>query len=121
MSADESLRVPDSGFGMPVGRRETLRGLARAVTDGTVDLAPGVDREEAVRRLLALPGIGPWTANYLAMRAFGDPDILLSTDLAVRRGAAALGLPDNQQTLDGYADRWRPWRSYATIRLWRAA
>ncbi|MFI6254937.1 DNA-3-methyladenine glycosylase 2 family protein [Micromonospora zamorensis] len=121
LSADELLRVPDSGFGMPVGRRETLRGLARAVTDGTVDLAPGVDREEAVRRLLALPGIGPWTANYLAMRAFGDPDILLSTDLAVRRGAAALGLPDNQQTLDGYADRWRPWRSYATIRLWRAA
>ncbi|TQJ25025.1 DNA-3-methyladenine glycosylase II [Micromonospora sp. A202] len=121
LSADELLGVPDSGFGMPVGRRETLRGLARAVTDGTVDLAPGVDREEAVRRLLALPGIGPWTANYLAMRAFGDPDILLSTDLAVRRGAAALGLPDTQQTLDGYADRWRPWRSYATIRLWRAA
>ncbi|WP_433649095.1 DNA-3-methyladenine glycosylase 2 family protein [Micromonospora zamorensis] len=121
LSADELLGLPDSGFGMPVGRRETLRGLARAVTDGTVDLAPGVDREEAVRRLLALPGIGPWTANYLAMRAFGDPDILLSTDLAVRRGAAALGLPDNQQTLDGYAERWRPWRSYATIRLWRAA
>lgn len=121
LSADELLGVPDSGFGMPVGRRETLRGLARAVTDGALDLAPGVDREEAVRRLLALPGIGPWTANYLAMRAFGDPDILLSTDLAVRRGAAALGLPDTQQTLDGYADRWRPWRSYATIRLWRAA
>ncbi|MET8551144.1 DNA-3-methyladenine glycosylase 2 family protein [Micromonospora zamorensis] len=121
LSADELLGLPDSGFGMPVGRRETLRGLARAVTDGTLDLAPGVDREEAVRRLLALPGIGPWTANYLAMRAFGDPDILLSTDLAVRRGAAALGLPDTQQTLDGYADRWRPWRSYATIRLWRAA
>ncbi len=98
-----------------------MRGLARAVADGSVDLAPGVDREEAVRRLLALPGIGPWTANYLAMRAFGDPDVLLSTDLAVRRGAAALGLPDTQQTLDGYADRWRPWRSYATIRLWRAA
>ncbi|MEU1362779.1 AlkA N-terminal domain-containing protein [Micromonospora zamorensis] len=121
LSADELLGLPDSGFGMPVGRRETLRGLARAVTDGTLDLAPGVDREEAVRRLLALPGIGPWTANYLAMRAFGDPDILLNTDLAVRRGAAALGLPDTQQTLDGYADRWRPWRSYATIRLWRAA
>ncbi|GAB3953821.1 hypothetical protein GCM10027614_59820 [Micromonospora vulcania] len=81
----------------------------------------GGDREETGRRLLALPGIGPWTAGYLAMRAFGDPDVLLPTDLAVRRGAAALGLPDDPKTLDSYADRWRPWRSYATIRLWRAA
>ncbi|MEU7610649.1 AlkA N-terminal domain-containing protein [Micromonospora sp. NPDC049204] len=121
LGAEELLAVPDSGFGMPVGRRETLRGLARAVVDGSVDLAAGVDREAATRGLLALPGIGPWTANYLAMRAFGDPDILLSTDLAVRRGAAALGLPDNPTILDGYADRWRPWRSYATMRLWRAA
>lgn len=121
LSAEELLGLPDSGFGMPSARRESLRGLARAVVGGALDLAPGVDREEAVRRLLALPGIGPWTANYLAMRALGDPDILLSTDLAVRRGAAALGLPDTQKTLDGYAERWRPWRSYATIRLWRAA
>ncbi|MFI6783493.1 DNA-3-methyladenine glycosylase 2 family protein [Micromonospora sp. NPDC050276] len=121
LGAEELLQVPDSGFGMPVGRREALRGLARAVVDGSVDLAPGVDREDAVRRLLALPGIGPWTANYLAMRAFGDPDVLLSSDLAVRRGAAALGLPDTPTTLDRYAERWRPWRSYATIRLWRAA
>ncbi|MEU5934262.1 AlkA N-terminal domain-containing protein [Micromonospora sp. NPDC047187] len=121
LSAEELLSLPDSGFGMPVGRREALRGLARAVVDGSVDLAAGVNREEAVRRLLALPGIGPWTANYLAMRAFGDPDVLLSSDLAVRRGAAALGLPDTPPTLARYAERWRPWRSYATIRLWRAA
>ncbi|MFD6678241.1 DNA-3-methyladenine glycosylase 2 family protein [Micromonospora parva] len=121
LGAEELLGLPDSAFGMPVGRRESLRGLARAVVDGSVDLAPGVDRGEAIRGLLALPGIGPWTANYLAMRAFGDPDILLSSDLAVRRGAAALGLPDTPTTLDRYAQRWRPWRSYATIRLWRAA
>ncbi|MFJ6165379.1 AlkA N-terminal domain-containing protein [Micromonospora orduensis] len=121
LSAEELLSVPDSGFGMPSGRRETLRALARAVAEGSVDLAPGGDREETVRRLLALPGIGPWTAGYLAMRALGDPDVFLGTDLAVRRGAAALGLPDDHRTLDAYADRWRPWRSYATIRLWRAA
>ncbi|MEH1168097.1 AlkA N-terminal domain-containing protein [Micromonospora sp. CPCC 205539] len=121
LSPEEVLSVPDEGFGMPVGRRETVRSLARAVADGSLDLAPGGDREETVRRLLALPGIGPWTAGYLAMRAFGDPDVLLPTDLAVRRGAAALGLPDDPKTLDAYADRWRPWRSYATIRLWRAA
>ncbi|MCX5067515.1 helix-turn-helix domain-containing protein [Micromonospora lupini] len=119
LGAEEVLEVPDDGFGMPVRRRETIRALARAVVDGTLDLAPGGDREETVRRLLALPGIGPWTAGYLAMRALGDPDVLLDTDLAIRRGATALGLPDT--TLTAHAERWRPWRSYATIRLWRAA
>ncbi|MEU5905772.1 AlkA N-terminal domain-containing protein [Micromonospora sp. NPDC047527] len=119
LGAGDLLGLPDSGFGMPAARRETLRGLARAVTDGTLDLAPGVDREDTVRRLLALPGVGPWTAKYLALRALGDPDVLLDTDLAVRRGAVALGLPDT--TLHAHAERWRPWRSYATIRLWRAA
>ncbi|WP_435208518.1 DNA-3-methyladenine glycosylase 2 family protein [Micromonospora sp. bgisy143] len=119
LTAEEVLGIPDAGFGMPVRRRETIRGLARAVVDGTVDLAPGGDRQETRRGLLALPGIGPWTADYLALRALGDPDVLLDTDLAIRRGAAALGLPDT--TLDAHAERWRPWRSYATIRLWRAA
>lgn len=119
-TAEEVLGVPDEVFGMPAGRRETLRALAGAVADGSLDLAPGGDREETVRRLLALPGIGPWTAGYVAMRALGDPDVLLPTDLAVRRGAAALGVPADPRTLDTYADRWRPWRSYAVIRLWRA-
>ncbi|WP_435871588.1 DNA-3-methyladenine glycosylase 2 family protein [Micromonospora humida] len=119
--AEEVLGLPDAAFGMPAARRETIRALARAVAAGEVDLEPGGDRAETVRRLTALPGIGPWTAGYLAMRALGDPDVLLPTDLAVRRGAAALGLPATPTTLDTYADRWRPWRSYATIRLWRAA
>ncbi|PWU43850.1 AraC family transcriptional regulator [Micromonospora globispora] len=121
VSAEEVLRLPDEAFGMPGVRRETIRGLARAVADGELDLDPGGDREEAVRRLTALPGIGAWTAGYVAMRALGDPDAFLPTDLAVRRGATALGLPDDPKTLDAYADRWRPWRSYAVIRLWRAA
>ncbi|MEV6369840.1 DNA-3-methyladenine glycosylase 2 family protein [Micromonospora musae] len=119
-SAAEVLELPDSAYRMPAARRETIRGLARAVTEGHLELAPGGDRAEIVRRLVALPGIGPWTAGYVAMRALGDPDVLLPTDLAVRRGAAALGLPDDPKTLAAYADRWRPWRSYAVIRLWRA-
>ncbi|MDO3702443.1 AlkA N-terminal domain-containing protein [Micromonospora sp. C28SCA-DRY-2] len=119
--AEEVLGLPDGAFGMPGGRRETIRALARAVASGELDLAPGGDREAAARGLLALPGIGPWTAGYVAMRALGDPDVLLPTDLAVRRGAAALGLPTDPKTLDAYAERWRPWRSYAVIRLWRAA
>ena len=71
-------------------------------------------------RLLAamqeLPGIGPWTAGYLAMRVLGDPDELLPDDLAVRRGATALRIPD----LTHHAARWAPWRSYAALHLWRA-
>jgi AraC family transcriptional regulator of adaptative response / DNA-3-methyladenine glycosylase II len=55
------------------------------------------------------------------MRATGDPDVFLETDLAARRGAAALGLPDTSRSLAAHAERWRPWRSYALIRLWRAA
>ncbi|SCG54322.1 DNA-3-methyladenine glycosylase 2 family protein [Micromonospora coxensis] len=119
--AEEVVRLPDAAFGMPGGRRETIRALARAVADGEIVLDPGGDRQETGRRLLAVPGIGAWTAGYVAMRALGDPDVFLPTDLAVRRGGAALGLPDDPKTLDPYADRWRPWRSYAVIRLWRAA
>lgn len=120
-SAAQVAELPDSAFGMPVARRETIRQLAGAVADGKIDLDPGADRVETVARLLAMPGIGLWTVGYVAMRAIGDPDVFLPTDLAVRRGAKALGLPDTPKTLATYAERWRPWRSYALIRMWRAA
>jgi len=71
--------------------------------------------------LLALPGVGPWTAGYVALRVTGDPDELLATDLAVRRGAAALGLPSDDGDLTARAQPWRPWRSYAAAHLWRVA
>jgi AraC family transcriptional regulator of adaptative response / DNA-3-methyladenine glycosylase II len=120
-SAAAVAGLPDRAFGMPVARRETIRALAGAVADGKIDLEPGADREESVARLQEIPGIGPWTAGYVAMRAIGDPDVFLPTDLAVRRGAAALGLPSTPKALAAHAERWRPWRSYALIRLWRAA
>ncbi|GAA0416878.1 DNA-3-methyladenine glycosylase [Actinoplanes capillaceus] len=113
--------LPDDAFGMPAARRDTIRALARAVADGKLDLDPGADRAETAARLTDLPGIGPWTAGYIAMRAIGDPDVFLATDLAARRGAAALGLPDTARALAEHAERWRPWRSYALIRLWRVA
>ncbi|MEQ4303247.1 AlkA N-terminal domain-containing protein [Plantactinospora sp. B6F1] len=119
-TAEEVLALPDSAFGMPGARRATIRRLAEAVAAGELDLDPGADRAELLDRLTALPGIGAWTAGYVAMRAIGDPDVFLPTDLGVRRGAAALGLPDDPKSLDAYAGRWRPWRSYAVIRLWRA-
>jgi AraC family transcriptional regulator of adaptative response / DNA-3-methyladenine glycosylase II len=99
----------------PARRTATVVGLAAALAGG---LVVDVGRDPAAFRadLTALPGIGPWTAGYLAMRVLGDPDELLPGDLAVRRGAAALGIPD----LPDHAPRWAPWRSYAALHLWRA-
>jgi AraC family transcriptional regulator of adaptative response / DNA-3-methyladenine glycosylase II len=105
---------------MPGARRETLRALATAVAAGGLVLTAGADRVETAARLRALPGIGAWTADYVAMRAIGDPDAFLPTDPGVRRGARVLGLPGDPETLDARAARWRPWRSYAVCRLWRS-
>jgi AraC family transcriptional regulator, regulatory protein of adaptative response / DNA-3-methyladenine glycosylase II len=106
---------------MPRVRANALRALARAVLEGRLDLRPAADRETATRALLELPGIGPWTASYLAMRLLGDPDDLLVTDLGVRRGAAARGLPSDAAGLTARATGWSPWRSYAAMHLWRTS
>jgi AraC family transcriptional regulator of adaptative response / DNA-3-methyladenine glycosylase II len=111
--------APDSAFGMPAARRATIRALAEAVATGALVLDGGADRagtEEALRRI---SGIGEWTARYIALRALGDPDVFLSGDLGVRRGAGLLGLPEEPEALERHARGWRPWRSYAVIRLWR--
>jgi AraC family transcriptional regulator of adaptative response / DNA-3-methyladenine glycosylase II len=111
--------LPDSVFTMPAARAATIRALARAVASGELTLDGGADREATAAALRAIPGIGPWTAGYVAIRALGDPDVFLETDLAVRRAAARTGLPDTRGGLSGHARRWAPWRSYAVIRLWR--
>ncbi len=114
--------LPDHALTMPARRRATVRALAAAVAAGDLDLSPGADRADAGARLRAVPGIGDWTADYIAMRALGHPDTFLPTDLGARRGAAALGLTDRPDTLVRHAYRhWAPWRSYALIRLWRRA
>lgn len=114
--------APDEAFAMPAARRRTLRALATAVAEGRLSLDPGADREETYARLTEIPGIGPWTAQYLGLRALGDPDVLMVTDLGVRRGASAAGLPDTPAALARHGrEHWAPWRSYATIRLWRLA
>ena len=105
----------------PARRIATVLGLAAAVADGSLVLDPGRDPADLRAELTALPGVGPWTASYLAMRLLGDPDELLATDLAVRRGAAALDLPSDIDTLTARAAGWAPWRSYAATHLWRAA
>ena len=72
-------------------------------------------------QLQAFPGVGPWTAGYVLMRVLGAPDVLLTTDVALRKGAAALGLPTDPAELSARGEAWRPWRSYAGMHLWRAA
>jgi AraC family transcriptional regulator of adaptative response / DNA-3-methyladenine glycosylase II len=111
--------APDEAFAMPAARRSTIRALAAAVASGDLVLDDGADRADTEAALRRLPGIGAWTAGYVVMRALGDPDVFLPSDLAVRRGAAAVGLPTEPSALDEHAQRWRPWRSYAVLRLWQ--
>jgi AraC family transcriptional regulator of adaptative response / DNA-3-methyladenine glycosylase II len=106
-------------LGMPDARRRTLRELARRLAGGELDLR--ADPAEVGERLLAIPGIGPWTASYIGLRALGDPDAFPAGDAGLRRGARALGLPDALAALEGRAERWRPWRRYAAHHLWAAA
>ncbi len=106
-----------AALGMPGRRAATVSALAAAVAGGTVPLAPGTDPERAAAALQALPGIGPWTAQYVAMRALGAPDAFPPGDLGLRR---ALGGVD-ARTLAARAEGWRPWRAYAAVHLWQLA
>jgi len=117
----ESLAHADlSGLGITGVRIRALRALARAVADGRLRLDGRGDRAEAVARLRALPGFGPWTAGYVAMRALRDPDALPVGDLGLRRALAARGADGSAAGLDARARSWRPWRAYAAMHLWTA-
>ncbi|KQY63783.1 MULTISPECIES: DNA-3-methyladenine glycosylase 2 [unclassified Nocardioides] len=103
---------------MPRARGRALTELCASLADGRVSLDRRADRADVRRGLLAVPGIGPWTADYIAMRALGDPDVFLPTDVAVRHALAGLGA--DPKDADGIAEPWRPWRSYALMYLWRS-
>jgi AraC family transcriptional regulator of adaptative response / DNA-3-methyladenine glycosylase II len=109
------------GLGMPTARLRALSGLADALAAGDLVLDPGADRSAVHRQLLDLPGIGPWTASYVIMRAVGDPDVFLPTDVGVRHGLERLGAGSDPKTAAALAERWRPWRSYALLHLWGSA
>lgn len=117
-SAEEVLAAPDDGFAMPASRREAVRALARAVRAGTLTIDRGEDPARVAAALGALRGVGPWTVGTVAMRALGDPDVFLPTDLGVARGLAAAGLPSDARGATAAAERWRPWRGYAMVHLW---
>jgi AraC family transcriptional regulator of adaptative response / DNA-3-methyladenine glycosylase II len=104
--------------GMPNARRSSLRAACDAVASGAIDLGPAADRAKTRAQLIAIKGIGPWTADYIAMRALRDPDAFLPTDLGVRHGIVALGANDDTKQIAKRAEAWRPWRSYALMHLW---
>jgi AraC family transcriptional regulator of adaptative response / DNA-3-methyladenine glycosylase II len=105
-------------LGLTRSRAAALRGFAAAVADGSLDLGAFRDLDDAVAKLTALPGIGDWTAQYLAMRALGEPDAFPAGDLGVRQALQRNGqLPSERETRER-AERWRPWRAYAVLALW---
>ena len=102
-------------IGVTSARANTLLGLSRAMVGNPQLLEPGADVDAAMARLKELPGIGEWTAQYLAMRAFSWPDAFPATDLGIRK---ALGTGSEREIL-AIAEGWRPWRGYAAMHLWR--
>ena len=105
-------RADPAHLAMPRARVATVLDLARALAEGAIDLSPGADWAETRTRLSAVPGVGPWTVELIAMRGLGDPDAFPATDLGVARALGRLGLTADE------ASRWRPWRSYAVQYLW---
>ena len=108
-----------SGLGLTGARIASIQALVRALLERTLtfDAPP----EQVIAALRALPGIGAWTAQYIALRALAEPDALPAADLVLRRIAAGAGQPLSAPTLERIAERWRPWRSYAVMHLWAAA
>ena len=127
--AAETLAAADpAALPMPRSRAEALTGLAGALASGELSLDPGAERDRAEALLLALPGVGPWTASYIRMRALSDPDAFLPSDVGVLDGLARLGAVSGgtgaaartraARAAAGLAENWRPWRSYAVHYLW---
>ena len=112
-----------AAIGMPKSRANTIRQLARFAANGGLRMAPGTSCDDAVAALDAVPGIGPWTAHYIAMRALRYPDAFPAGDLGLRKALGALegngGIP-SEAALERRAEVWRPWRAYAAATLWHS-
>ncbi|HEX6357167.1 AlkA N-terminal domain-containing protein [Actinophytocola sp.] len=105
----------------PRRRINTILTVNAALAAGELDVHVGSDPTELSIALQRFSGVGPWTAGYVLMRVLGAPDVLLTGDVALRKGAANLGLPSTPDELSAHASAWRPWRSYAGMHLWSAA
>ena len=112
--APEKLVDADfSRVGLPRARAHTIHSLARAVCDGRIAFS-GLHADEFMARFRELPGIGDWTAQYVAMRALNEPDAFPASDLGLLRAAGF-----SQRQLENCAEAWRPWRAYAAMHLWQ--
>ncbi|MCM3878166.1 MAG: helix-turn-helix domain-containing protein [Thermoanaerobaculia bacterium] len=117
--APAALAAADlSGIGVPAARAAAIRTLAAAVNKGRLELTAERGLEDFETRLCALPGIGPWTAQYVALRAFGEPDAFPAGDLGLRRALEAARVPADAAALRERALSWSPFRAYATLHLW---
>jgi AraC family transcriptional regulator of adaptative response / DNA-3-methyladenine glycosylase II len=110
-----------TGIGLTRQRAATLRTLARAVCDGSVSFRPEQTLDQFVASWTQLPGIGAWTAHYIAMRALSEPDAFPAADLVLRKAVARDGETVTTAALERMAENWRPWRAYAVLHLWRSA
>jgi AraC family transcriptional regulator, regulatory protein of adaptative response / DNA-3-methyladenine glycosylase II len=117
-SVEQLADIDPAHLAVPKARRRTLIALVAGLADASVVLDAGCDWDAARRQLLAVPGIGPWTAEVIAMRGLGDPDAFPTSDLGLRLAAEQLGLPTDHRALNARGRAWRPWRSYVTQHLW---
>lgn len=116
-SAEALANAKLGSIGLTGARAETIRSLARAVSSGKINFEGVIDSEEFLNRLTEIPGIGTWTAQYVAMRALGEPDAFPASDLGLLRAVPV----STVRELERLAEPWRPWRAYAAMYLWRAA
>ena len=112
--------APLESIGLTRARAATIRGLSQALVEGRIDFSAQQTLHETVDRLCALPGIGAWTAHYIAMRAHSHPDAFPAGDLVLRKIAGA-GTPIPEREMEELSEAWRPWRAYAVMLLWRSA
>jgi AraC family transcriptional regulator, regulatory protein of adaptative response / DNA-3-methyladenine glycosylase II len=117
-SAEALATLDPTDLPMPRARGRALIGLCAALAADDIALDRGADRHDVRRLLLDLPGIGPWTADYVALRALGHPDVFLPTDIGIRD--ALLAVRRDPAVAAEQAEDWRPWRSYAQLHLWHS-
>lgn len=123
-SAESLRQAPLEELGLPRSRAATVRALAHAVSEGRLDFTAGQRLPDFVERCIALPGIGPWTAHYIALRALGQPDAFPAGDLILQQMLGEGANPENrlsERTTEARSQAWRPWRAYAVLHLWHLA
>ena len=117
-TAETLAEVDPAELPFPRKRGEALRSLALLVASEGLRFDAGADASAALAALLDIPGVGPWTASYVSMRALGDPDAFLPGDVGIRHALGRLGQGAEGPRATAIAEPWRPWRSYAVMHLW---